>query len=73
MLSALAYQRRGAHLISGCRSGRLCLWRPDRGETQLAAAELHSEITVLQWAPDDKQFAASTAAGRLQMWSLSEV
>ena len=73
MLSALAYQRRGAHLVSGCRSGRLCLWRPDKGETQLAAAELHSEITVLQWAPDDKQFAASTAAGRLQMWSLSEV
>jgi len=72
MLSALAYQGRGAHLVSGCRHGRLCLWRPDKGEARLAVSELGSEITALHWAPDDNQFAASTASGRLQVWLMSD-
>jgi WD40 repeat protein len=72
MLSALAYQRRGGLLVSGCRNGRLCLWRPDKGETVLAVTEMDSEVSGVQWAPGDREVAASTAAGRLQVWQLSE-
>jgi WD40 repeat protein len=72
LLSALAYQGRGALLASGCRFGRVCLWQPAKNETRIAVAELGDEITQLRWSPDDRWLAASSGAGLLRVWSINE-
>lgn len=66
--SALAYQRRGPLLASGCRHGRLSLWNPSKGEDPLFSAQLRAEITQLAWSPDDSLLAAASGDGEVRVY-----
>lgn len=66
--SALAFQHGGPLLASGCRDGRVCLWRPSKGEGLLWSAALGSEITQLSWSSDDRHLAAATGEGVVRVY-----
>jgi WD40 repeat protein len=69
--TALAYQHKGPLLASGCRTGRVCLWSPAKGEDLLFSATLDGEITRLSWSPDDRLLAAATSEGAIRVYKLS--
>lgn len=63
-LSALAFQRRGERLVSGCLGGEVRLWRRERrGWKTERALDLGSAITRLSFSPSDHTLAVATAAG----------
>lgn len=64
-LSQLAWQRRGPLLASGCRDGRVALWRPGRRETPVATAHMDEPVSRLAWSGDDRSLAVGTAGGRV--------
>jgi len=68
--SALAFQYRGPLLASGCKDGRVCIWRPAKGEDLLHSIRLASSITQLQWSPDDRQLAAATSEGDVSVFRI---
>ncbi len=68
--SALAFQRKGALLASGCRGGKVCLWHPARSEAMLASAEVGAEVTQLIWSPEDTHLTVTTAAGRVARYAV---
>jgi len=66
-LTALAFQKRGDILASGCQGGRVCLWHPAETAKGLCAAKLDAEITQLTFNPDEKQLLVATADGQLKL------
>ena len=66
-LTALTFQANGDILASGCAEGRVCLWHPAQTQKGLCAAKLESEITRVQFSPDNKELLIATADGQLKL------
>jgi WD40 repeat protein len=73
VVSALAYQRQGPHLVSGGADGLIGLWRPDRGRHPMARIELEGEVSALAWSSDDRRLAIGTDRGAVQLWELRPI
>ena len=63
-VTALRYAPNASALVSGDRSGRLCLWDP-KGSL-LHVEELGSEINVISWSHDSQRFVCGTIDGLLR-------
>jgi len=66
-LTALTFQANGDILASGCAEGRVCLWHPAQTDKGLCAAKLESEITRIQFSPDNQALLIATADGQLKL------
>jgi len=64
-LTALAFQRAGAHLVSGDSDGLVCLWQPGKYKIVMAQQKLSAGVTQLQWAPDDRALAIGCEDGMI--------
>lgn len=67
-LSAVAYQRNGGLLASGCRAGWVYVWNQRKPDRPLRGARLDGAITQLCWAPADAHLAATTERGMLRIF-----
>lgn len=71
-VSALAYQRRGSHLVSGGLDGLAVLWEPNKaGESPLSTATLPSAVSTLALSPDDRRAAVGCEDGSVWMMEVS--
>jgi WD40 repeat protein len=68
----VAFAPCGPGLVSGCRSGELCLWVPGARREALARRPLGSAIAALAWGVDgdDVRLAAATEDGVVRGWTL---
>lgn len=71
-LSALAYQRKGALIASGCQGGEVYVWNPLRPQQPLRGAQLGSGVTQIRWAPHSRLLAAATESGLVRVFEKSE-
>jgi len=79
-VSALAYQRRGDVLASGCESGVIILWNPARcpwpknkpapTDKHLRAGKLATAINQLRWSPDETRLAVGCQGGTVALLKL---
>ena len=79
-ISALAYQRRGDVLASGCESGVIILWnpaqcpwpkkRPKPIDQHLRAGKLATAINQLRWSPDETRLAIGCQGGTVALLKL---
>lgn len=67
-LTTLAYRPAGTFLVSGCRGGRVVLWNPAKSRKQIRASQLAGEVTAARWAPDGRNFAASSSRGTVRVF-----
>jgi WD40 repeat protein len=67
-ITALSYQPAGPFLASGCSEGRVCVWNPGKSTRLIRQSHLASEVTRLQWAPDGRNLAASSAKGIIRVF-----
>ncbi|MBA2691118.1 MAG: WD40 repeat domain-containing protein [Rubrobacter sp.] len=70
-VNALAYQRRGNHLLSGGNDGLAALWEPGRTESPLALSPLESAVSTLAFSPDDRKAAVGCEDGSVWMMEVS--
>lgn len=76
-ISALAYQRRGDVLASGCEAGVITLWnpascpwpkkRPVPTDKHLHAGKLPSAINQLSWSPDETRLGIGCQCGTVEI------
>ncbi len=79
-ISALAYQRRGDVLASGCESGVIILWNPAQcpwpkkkpapTDKHLRAGKLATAINQLRWSPDETRLAIGCQGGTVALLTL---
>lgn len=69
LLSALAFQHRGALLASGCGAGLVAIWQVGKSNRPLATARLASGISQLAWSPDDRLLAVGTEQGEVVVFA----
>jgi len=68
-LSALAFQHRGAMLVSGGEDGQVVVWRPGLSKRPVARAALGDAVSAVAWSPDDQRIAVGTADGLLEVFA----
>lgn len=61
-LSALAFQRRGSRLISGCPEGNIAVWQPGT-KKPLGSANFGEGVSQLVWSPSDGRVAVGGEQG----------
>lgn len=66
-ITTLKFQNNSTVLAVGDKVGTLVFYDPITGEEYLAAVQLNSEITHLEWAPNDNFLAVGTANGGLHI------
>jgi WD40 repeat protein len=69
-ITALAYQPRGALLLSGGGDGRVAVWQPDKIKSQPLVAELRSPIAQTVWANTKRRVAAGTEDGAVVVFDV---
>lgn len=70
-ISALAFNKKGNLLASGCRSGLLILWDL-QNETSTRFAGHISAITKLEFSNDDQFLGSSSYDGTIRLWDYSK-
>jgi len=66
-VSAVDFQRAGPRLASGGDEGRVVLWHPGSKRALVGATVLNAGVSVLSWAPDDRDLLAGCANGDLRL------
>jgi WD40 repeat protein len=69
-LGALAFQRRGPLLASGCAGGLLALWLPGGSKKVLAQTKLSAGVTQAAWSPSDGRLAIGGEAGEVVVFAV---
>jgi len=70
-LSAVAWQRRGFLLATADVAGKLCVWQTANRTPLVGVASFSdTEVSCLEWAPNDKAIAVGTAAGALAVFKV---
>lgn len=70
-ISAVAWQRRGFLVASGCSQGRVNLWQPaNKKGPHVGAVSIATPVTAIAWSPDDKSLAVGGADGAVRMLSV---
>ena len=64
---SIAWDPSGSRVVSGNRSGLVCIWDASSGK-QLASESMHqSAITSLAWSPDQSRIAVSSESGQVRI------
>ncbi len=67
-VSALAFQHRGALLVTGGQDGDLGIWNPLKSTKPLGVARTDDAVSALAWHPADQIFVTGHASGGLFAW-----
>jgi WD40 repeat protein len=62
-LSAVAFQRRGPRMVSGCPDGNIGLWQPGLSTKLLSSIEFSDGVSQLVWSPSDGRIAVGGENG----------
>jgi WD40 repeat protein len=71
LISALAYQHKGAILASGGQEGLVGIWKPQKYGKPVAMSAFETMITNLAWSPDDRFLAVGTDAGEVEVFPIT--
>lgn len=66
-ISAVAFQRRGPLLASGCEKGVVFFWNSSAGNSALKTMRCSATINHLAWSPDDTQVAVGCQDGSVHL------
>lgn len=66
-VSAVDFQRAGPRLASGGDEGRVVIWHPGHKRALVGATALNAGVSVLSWAPDDRDLLAGCDNGDLRL------
>ncbi|MGQ0792870.1 MAG: WD40 repeat domain-containing protein [Deltaproteobacteria bacterium] len=67
LITALAFQNRGAALASACQGAIVLLWLPGKTTHPTVASRLDLPASQLAWSPDDKYLAVGTEGGAVAL------
>ena len=71
-ISTLQFQNRGKYLATGDINGEVLLWYPEEVvDTSISKLNLNSEISAINWAPNDMRLAIGTRNGLVVLAEIS--